>query len=245
MRTLFFILLSALTLSLGAQDDGYTMYETVILEPDNENIAALSEAMAEHNNTYHKEAPYTAVVWNITTGPNIGKMVWMMGPCTYSDLDGRPAGEHDDHWTNKVVANLEGMSHGEYWKRNDALSVSDGNPRPIVAIRYLELNKGQGYRLMGLLNKISEVVKASDDNPQWSVYINEFQQGYTIGRHIALVRGISSWAEFDEPDTMQEDYESHHGEGTWNMFLREWDEVIANSWDEIWTLNAEMSASVD
>jgi len=222
------------------------MYESVILEPDYENATALMEAIAEHNSTYHNEDPYKSLVWNISTGPNVGKLVWMMGPCTYSDLDNRPSGEHDKHWAEKVLVNLEGQSHGEYWRLNDEISYEgNGEPNQVLRIRFLELARGQGYRLNGLLKKISEVVKAKDSGAQWNVYVNEFQQGYTIGRHIALVSGHTSWADFDEEDSMVEDYEKHHGEGSWQPFLNEWDDIIANSWDEIWTFDANMSSSDD
>ena len=245
MRILYLLLAALAPFVISAQDDGYTMYESIILEPDLENVAALSEGLAEHNKTYHSEAPYQAMVWDISTGPNAGKMIWMMGPCTYSDLDNRPSGEHDDHWAQKVVVNLEGMSHGEYWKRNNDLSITDGNPRPILAVRFLELNPGQGYRLQGMLGKVSEALKAADDVNSWSVYINEFQQGTRIGRHVALVRGINSWAEFDESDTFRENFEAHHGEGSWDPFMREWNDVISDSWDEIWTYNAKLSSNAD
>ena len=237
MRTLALVLLLALPLFvIQAQDDGYTMYETIVLEPETEDLAGLMEAMAEHNKTYHNEGAYSAIVWQIATGPNAGKLVWMMGPCTYTDLDGRPAGEHDTHWANEVMPHIESGGPAEYWRRDDDLSHTDGQPRPIVAIRYLEIEKGQGYRLQGLLQKLSDAVGASDDDTPWSVYYNEFQQGWDIGRHIALVSGLNTWSEFDKPDTFVQDFEKHHGENTWQPFLREWQEVIHNSWDEVWTI---------
>lgn len=241
MRTLITLLVVALTFTISAQDDGYVMYETVRMQPNTSNLAGLKKAMTEHNKTYHKDGPYTALVWNISTGPDIGKIVWMMGPCTFADLDSRPAGEHDEHWANEVLPHIRNSRNGEYWRQDANKSYMIGAQSPMVYIRYLEIAENQGYRSQGLLTKMSEAVKAEDGGNPWSVYYNEFMQGEKIGRHIALVYGMNSWSELDEPGSMRETYESHHGENTWIAFNRQWREVFSDSWDEIWTLNTAMS----
>jgi hypothetical protein len=241
MRILILLLVAALPFTISAQDDGYTMYESVRMQPNNTDLAGLKKAMSEHNKTYHNADPYTAVVWHVSTGPDIGNIVWMMGPCTYTDLDSRPSGEHDVHWASQVLPHIKYSKNGEYWKRDDDLSYKAGTQTPMVQISYLEIREGEGDRIQGILKKVSDAVKAADDGRPWSVYYNEFRQGWKIGRHIALVSGVGSWSVFDEPDTFREDYEKHHGENTWNAFTREWNDVFADGWDEIWTLSTDMS----
>jgi len=241
MRILMTLLIAALTLTISAQDDGYVMYETVRMQPDMTNAAGLKKAMTEHNKTYHKDGPYTALVWNISSGPDIGKIVWMMGPCTFTDLDSRPAGEHDVHWANEVLPHIKYSKNGEYWTEDADKSYMIGSQSPMVYIRYLEVARNQGFRSQGLLTKLSEAIKANEGSSPWSVYYNEFRQGVDIGRHIALVRGLTSWAQLDESGSLRQIYESQHGENSWTGFNREWNEVFANSWDEIWTLNTNMS----
>jgi len=243
MRNLILLLIVALSFNLSAQDDdeGYIMYETVRLQPNHADLAGLKKAMSEHNKTYHKDGVYTALVWNISSGPDVGKLVWMMGPCTYTDLDSRPSGAHDDHWTSQVLPHIKSQKNGEYWRRDDDLSYKAGTQSPMVSISYVEIREGQVHRLQGMLKKVSDVVKATDDGQPWSVYYNEFRQGWKIGRHIALVSAINSWSDFDKPDNFRENFEKHHGENTWNAFNLEWDDVFSDGWDEIWTLNTDMS----
>ncbi|MBK7342106.1 MAG: hypothetical protein IPJ06_02670 [Saprospiraceae bacterium] len=89
MKMLLFALI--MPIMLMAQDDkeGYAMWQTIYLTPNTANLKALGLAMASHNKTYHKTGPHQASVYNVATGPNTGKMVWLMGPLTYADLDTR------------------------------------------------------------------------------------------------------------------------------------------------------------
>jgi len=63
-------------LTVNAQDDSsYKMWEYIMLTPDNTNLKVLQDNIRKHNQTYHKEGPHKATVYNITTGPNAGKIV--------------------------------------------------------------------------------------------------------------------------------------------------------------------------
>ncbi len=47
--------------------------------------------MAKHNKKYHSEqGPHHALVYNVVSGPNMGKMVWQMGHLKFAHLDSRP-----------------------------------------------------------------------------------------------------------------------------------------------------------
>lgn len=244
MKLLTFLFAFMLALSATAQDADYLMYETIYLKPDNTKAKELTAAMKHHNDTYHSEAPYSAHVRSVSNGPRVGQLVWIMGPCTFSDLDGRPAGEHDDDWQNNVMSNVKGMHTGEYWRLNGDLSVIDpdpSGPSPIIRVRFHELNKGQIYRIPGVLGKIKPVVEAMEgDDNYYSVFVNEFLQGFKIGRHIAVVSSYDSWAELDEEGTFVETFNEVHGEGSFDNWLREMGEVFADTYDEYWTLVPEM-----
>ena len=84
--------------TVQAQDDSkYQMWESIMMTPDNTKLKVLGENMRKHNQKYHKDGPYEATVYNIATGPNVGKMIWEMGPLTFSHLDARPSkGGHDE-----------------------------------------------------------------------------------------------------------------------------------------------------
>lgn len=70
----------------------------------------------------------------LVTGPYSGQYLWIMGPGTFTSLDGRPTGDpHDSDWA-EVLAHADGHSN-IYWRRNENLSTplpeSDAAVRPV------------------------------------------------------------------------------------------------------------------
>lgn len=236
-----------LTTSAQEKPASYEMWETVILTPDNSKLKVLGETMRAHNQNFHKQAPYKAYVYNIVTGPNIGKLVWEMGPVTFSQLDKRPsAGGHDDDWRDKVMPYVKYMSHGEYWRKDEKLSntamlTGESVTYPLLFITYYEVAKDKGFNVDILLKQMSETVKAMDGVNPFGVYYNEFRQGYTIGRHIATVGFYKKWAEFDDENKFKKTFIKVHGEEAWDPFLRNFSLTFSNSWDEVWEYNPKLS----
>ncbi len=225
----------------------YEMWESIMLTPDNSKLKLLGEGLRKHNQTYHKQTPYTAFVYNIVTGPNVGKIIWEMGPVTFTQLDKRPASSaHDDEWRDLVMPYVKSMTNGEYWRADEKLNntsmlTDDANLYPLLFVRYHEVSKDQGHNVERLFKQISDAVKAMDGVNPWGVYYNEFRQGYTIGRHIATVSFHKNWAEFDKDDNFKKTFEKVHGENSWVGFLRLYEETISNSWDEVWEYNPKLS----
>jgi hypothetical protein len=248
MKHLLFGIFVMLCTGLFAQtentDEGI-IFETIILTPDYEEIATLAANLEAHNKEFHTAGtPYEAYVYNITTGPNSGKMVWMMGPFSkWADLDNRPGGEaHDENWMTTVVPYLENMEHGEYWKRDNEMSKAPtGKQYPLMFIRYHSISKAEGYRFGPLLEKISSVMKAMDEAESWAVYDNLLRQGYDTGRHVAMIGGMNNWAEMDEDWPFMDKFKEMYGDAAWNAFVSDMEVVTTNSWDEIWSYNAKLS----
>jgi hypothetical protein len=231
----------------NAQEADAPMWETIVLTPDNTKLKVLSENMRAHNQKYHKEGPHKATVYQISSGPDIGKIVWMMGPLKFAHLDSRPsAGGHDEDWRDNVMAYVKKMQHGEYWKGDVKLSntdmlTDDPSLYPIQFIRYWEVNLEHSHNAEGMLTIISKTIKAMEGNNAWGVYYNQFRQGTRIGRHIATVGFYKNWAELDEAPTFKKTFLKVHGEDSWDAFVRNMDQVMDNSWDEIWVYDKELS----
>lgn len=232
-----------------SQDDNkdYLMWETIMLSPDLTKLKVLGENLRKHNQKYHKEGAHQASVYNITTGPHTGKLVWIMGPLKFADLDTRPAvGGHDEDWRDNIMPNLKKIEQAEYWKGDNDLSNTSmltENPadRPVLFTRYWEINLEHGHNVERMLKQISETVKAMEGENPWGVYYNQFRQGTKIGRHIATVGFYKNWAEFDEDNSFKKTYLKTHGEDSWDAFIRDMDQVLDNSWDEVWEYNKELS----
>ncbi len=235
--------------SVTAQDDAdEPMWEAIMITPDNTKLKVLGENMRKHNQQYHSEGPYQATVYTISTGPNVGNMVWMMGPLKFTHLDSRPSdGGHDEDWRDNIMPYVKKLSNGEYWQGDNKLSntsMMTGDPSvyPIVFVRYWEINLDHGHNLNNILKMVSETIKAMEGENPWGVYYNMFRQG-DIGRHVATVSFSKNWAEYDEDPKFKSTFEKTHGEDSWDGFIRNMDLIFDNSWDEIWTYSAELSGN--
>ena len=246
LTTLF--VLGPVTILKAQEEPAYAMWESMYITPDNSKLKALGEALSKHNKKYHNEGPYSAAVYNVVTGPNMGKMVWQMGPLNYSHLDSRPsAGGHDEDWRDNVMPNVKKLSNGEYWKQRDDVSnvqmLADGiQDYKILHIRYWEVADGQGYQIKHLMGMIGATIKGMDGENPWGVYVNEFRQG-SLGRHMASVGFSKNWAEYDDDNNFRETFEKVHGEKSWDNFVDGMDNTFTNSWDEIWELNTALSGN--
>ena len=242
------LLLISTSLTMNAQDDSkdYVMFESIMLTPDNAKLKVLGENMRTHNTKYHKEGPHKAVVYTITTGPNTGKIVWMMGPLMFKHLDSRPAeGGHDEDWRDNVMPYIKKINTGEYWKMDQKVSNmsmmdGDNSKYPIIYVRYGEVDENHKYSLDSFFEMVSKTVKAMDGVNPWGLYDNQFAQG-NLGRHIASVSFYKNWTEFDDDPIFMDSFEKTIGKDKWQSFLEMNEKFFSNTWDEVWSYSAHMS----
>ena len=233
------------SLTLCAQEsENYNIWEDIMLTPDTKQLKTLQENMRTHNATYHKEGPYKATVYNIVSGPNSGSFIWQMGPMMFAHNDNRPGdGGHDEDWRDNVMPYIKKMHTIEYWRQNDKLSnvsMLENERRPILYIRFFEIEEGHGYTMNGIFKKVSETVKSMEGENPWGLYYNEFLQG-DLGRHVATVSFMKNWAEMDDDRNFRKAFEKLHGENSWDNFMDTMDDTFSNRWDEIWVYNKNMS----
>jgi hypothetical protein len=250
MKNLLFLLMAILcpVFMFGQTDDvPDVMYETVLITPENDDPLAFSEALKKHNRTYHKDGAHAAHVYSINTGPNTGKLLWMMGPCTFADLDTRPDCNKD--WQTNVAPHIELMEAGEYWELDADLSKlpqynPNVSPMPIVRVRYHEFERGVGnFRVEHHLKQISETIKSMEGELWWGVFDNLFRQGYAAGArpHLATISLHKNWAGLDQGWKFKKHFVAKYGEQAWQPFLDEGSAIHTNTWDEIWQLVPDMS----
>ncbi|RKE98184.1 hypothetical protein [Ichthyenterobacterium magnum] len=235
------------SLTSNAQDSkDYKMWESIMLTPDYTNLKTLGENMRKHNETYHKTTPYEANVYNISSGPNSGKIIWEMGPMMLKHNDTRPGeGGHNADWRDNVMPYIKEMHTIEYWRKDDKLSntgsLTDNNSdHPIMFVRYFEVEADHGYTMNSIFKQVSATLKSMPGDNPWGLYYNAFLQG-DLGRHVAAVSFYKSWADFDEDIKFKDAYEKLYGENSWDNFLDTLDDTFSNRWDEIWEYNKFMS----
>ena len=246
MRYIVILFLIILPLDIVAQEgqSEEVIYQSVLLTPDNTQLEAFQEAMAEHNQTFHNEpGPYHSNVWSISTGPNAGKILWTMGPLnSYAQLDDRPSGDHDDHWQNVVMPTVKDTETVEYWRLDQDLSNAVEGDYSVVFVRIHKINSKYGFLATDALKKLSETIKALEENPSWMVYDNEFIQG-DLGRHIATMTFHDSIAGIDEEWDFRNTFEEVYSKGDWDRWTRTMDLIMEDQHDEIWILVPELSNS--
>ena len=251
-KTISFLTMVALVFgtvfTVNAQDDdsSYEMWEDIMLTPDNTNLKVLQDNIRKHNQTYHKTGPHKATVYNITTGPNAGKIIWEMGALTYTDLDTRPGvGGHDEDWRDNVSPYIKKTNTVEYWKSDKKLNNTDmldgdNSKYPILFVRYFEVADGPTPGVNTFFERVSKTVKALDGVNPWGVYYNEFRQG-DLGRHIATFSFSPNWADYDRDVNWVENFNKVNGKDSWQNQRDLYTATFKNTWDEIWVYDANMS----
>jgi hypothetical protein len=224
-----------------AQEKKYEMYETQYLKPKNDKLKEFNAAMTSHNKKYHNSGPYTASIWMANTGPFTGQFSWVMGPCTFTDLDSRPdSKEHTDDWNYNVMPFVESISDGEYWKLDDKVSyMPEGSFSGKEVWSVYDIKPMEGYRFTSLLEKIADVYKKKNYPDYFRVYRNQFESDK--GRDVAIGFGFKNYAFFDEDDHFWKDYEEVNGEGSKWKFFEEYKDIVDNTYDEVSEYIPEMS----
>lgn len=215
----FGIVLISTVLVMGQAD--YKMFETIYLRPKSDKLKELDKGLEEHNKKYHSEAPYEAGVHYISVGKHAGEYSWVMGPCTFTDLDGRPSGDHDTDWSENVMPYVYRTTDVEYWMLKEKLSYSPENETMAkkLFVRHWDIKDGMEKKFKHIIKGIIAVFKENKYERSFRVYSTAFDTGN--GRDMIGVMGFQNWAFFDGDMNFQKDYEAIHGEGSWAFFESE------------------------
>ena len=228
--------LFALAAPTQAAGQDYAMYETQYLTVLPGHSDAFNEKMTEHNERFHSEGPYTAQVFFIINGPRSGQIFWVMGPTTFTQLDGRPTGDpHDSDWGQEVLSHAE-TGLAEYWRRNDDLSAPlDPNaaPKPISRVRFFEV--ADNALFLKTQEQVEATLKAMGITRPRTYYRKQFF--HRDGRDWALVTSYDNWAELDAPGpggggNFQSTFVEVHGLAAWSTFQDERDAAVVGREDE-------------
>lgn len=224
----------------------YLMWHSFYITPDYTKLKEFKEVLSKHNKKFHGEGPHMTAVYHVMTGPNTGKIIWQMGPHTWTHLDSRPNDDgHNDDWQHNVMPYIKKIQNGEFWKQIDAPSntsmlQNSQDTYPIFHLRFHEVARGKGDNVERLFQMIGDAVKAMDGVNPWGLYSNEFRQGYKIGRHLASVSFLKNWAEY-EKNPFKEAFLKTHGDKSWDAFISGMESEFSDSWDEVWVYDAKLS----
>jgi hypothetical protein len=228
-----------LTGSAISQESSTVLFENIYLTPKTEHISQFEKNIIDHNKRFHGEGDHSAFVQYVVTGRRSGDYVWAMGPCTFADLDTRPAGDdHANDWANTVMTYVEDASPTEYWERDDEIFYApEGYSGDKLRIRFHRYATGKGGQVSDLFAKIQKVYQAKKYERTFSLYWNRFPTAR--GRNIATVNGFKNWAMYDEDSNFSADFNEVHGEGSFAKWLDELRSVVEWTDNEIRQLITE------
>ena len=227
---------------LSFAQESYTMYKVAYLKPDYSKLEELGKAVTDHNKEFHNEAPNAGHIWIVQTGPNTGKWLYVVGPTTFSDMDNVELGEdHRDHWIGEVLPNVKEISDGSYWRMSDKLTYegTTGFTGKEV-LTFFKIKNFEEYRFKAMVEKVKEVYVAKEYPNFFQVYYSEFSR--ICGYDAMIAGGFENWAFFDNKPNFKADYEEVHGEGSFQMLMEEYRDIVENEYDEIIMYVPELSA---
>ncbi|GGK59748.1 MULTISPECIES: hypothetical protein [Flavobacteriaceae] len=233
----FALMVTTFTVNAQEEKESYAMVEVTYMKAKIGMEKAFEAAVKSHNEKYHKEGVFKASLDLIITGKETGWYAWIMGPCTFSDLDKRPNDSaHGNDWDKNVSPNVLEYGRNEFWRYNSKLSYSGNSPDSpkLENIWFIDLKKGQGYKFREFIEKVKKAHEKRGEG-SLNVYNNQFRDDE--GRDVAIVWGYNNWAEMDDDNGgIKKYYEEIYGEGSWTNALKDWDNSIDSINSQVWRI---------
>ncbi|REE82336.1 hypothetical protein BX611_1883 [Lutibacter oceani] len=238
IATLVFVLMvTTFTVNAQEEKESYGMAEITYMLPKIGMEKAFEDAVKAHNEKFHKEGVFKASLDLILTGKETGWYVWIMGPCTFSDLDNRPTeGAHANDWDKNVSPKVAKYGRNEFWRYNNKLSYrGDTSDAPkFENIWFVNVKRGQNYKFKEFIEKVKAAYEKKAAG-NFSIYYNQFTEGN--GRDVAIVWAFDTWSEMDEDDGgIKKHFEEIYGEGSWDNALKDWEASTETINSQVWRI---------
>jgi hypothetical protein len=240
--TLFFCAAMFFVTDGIAQDGtGYDMVEITYMRAKQGQDSDFIAAVNAHNAAYHNDGPYAGHIDLIQTGRESGWYVYIMGPCTFTDLDSRPSTDaHQSDWDDNVAPHVARMGRTEYWQFNPNLSnpVMANEDIKYETVWFIDVNQDNpdANKNISEFLKMAKTVNEKLGN-DYREYYSRF--GGTDGRDIALVFPHKSLADLDDNMNFGKEFEEVHGEGSFEKALKLWTSAIKSIDRQLWKIGIE------
>ena len=242
MKNLLFILAFFISLQVVAQeeDDGYVMYQLILLTPKDGQRQQLQEGLKAHNDKFHQEGAQSVNVWSIRTGSRAGSLLWVKGPLTWTDMDTPlSANGHMDDWRANVTPHAV-MGEFEFWRLLDGMSyMPDGFTPELVVMRYFDIKPQKGDNARDIWDTGFKLYNEKNWDTGLQIYSNQANTG--DGRDWAIVWFHENWASLDVDRNFFSTYEEMYDVDRSEYFER-WSVAAKFKGMEILTLIPELSA---
>jgi hypothetical protein len=219
----------AFVFGLAMSQTNYLQVEVTHLYPKPDKLDLFKKALAAHNRKYHATDPYKVSVSYSFTGFNAGSYTWIMGPTSFTQLDGRPAkGEHDIDWEKNVVPLCQSITPASYWRLNQELTYRPEGvtSMPKSRLRFNVVYPGKIDRYVEQMKKIVAVYKKKQYKIAFEVWMH---YGLTDSYNVVSINSYANWAGLDMPIEFAKDFDEVNGTGSYVRFIEDFDACIDRS----------------
>lgn len=238
----FMCTLMLMPLLAVAQTNESPIIENVMLTVHPEKIVAFEAGIAAHNKKFHADGPYGARVYSVLNGKNAGKYMLIMGPLTWSAMDGRPASkEHTDDNNKNINQYLESEVEVNYMKMHPDLSnFSEDFEINKVSVFMIDVKRFKEQEFIEkVLKKVVKMYKEKMPDQIYGVYSNEMTN--MDGLDFAWVDFFNSSSWLGKEDKFVQNFEEVHGAGSFLQFMADVEATTDGERTEIWTLRKDLS----
>lgn len=222
------VLLMIGTTEVIAQDmeDEKQIFVVYSLIPENDNISQFENVWMEHNQKFHQESPVYAFYFE--SGPNSGSYQGVEGPLTWTGHENvEYTDAHGKDWLDNVQPLLVEPVRVEWWSHMSSYEQNPSDePNETAIITNYHVKAGEMARFKRMLDDWYEANTEQGHDGRYNVYQRQLHGGNQIAIISSLDRGL---AELDDDNEFQKRYEETHGEGTWQLFLDDFDLSVSKS----------------
>jgi len=242
MRAIFYWILLVPFLVISQSNSEYTVIENGMMTVNPKYISEFEAGVAAHNNKYHTDGMYGSRIYQINNGANIGKYLWVMGPIPWSAFDDRPQLEgHEEDWNKNIEPYTIAGGDQIYWRFYPDLS---NFPKDFtikyVMIDMYDVKRFKKQEALALINKIKKVMREKYPENSYGIYYNEFPNE-NDGRDLGFVSFYQNSGWLSELEGFPKNYNAVYGKGSFEHFLKEWEEVTNGKQTELWTFREDLS----
>ena len=212
-----------------SDDKPATVTESLRILPKKGMEENFEAAIKAHDLKFHPDGQYKAGLRKIEYGENSGWYVWVFGPTTYAALDTRPKKEngHNDDWVKTIDPLVE--KYGETSLSNYNPDLSYGMDILMKSNYYqlwsVQLKQGQYYRFKAIAEKLKKTYE-SMANIAFVIY--DIPLHTSKGGDVSLIWSFNTLADWSKDAQLNKAYEKIFGEGSWQLAVDEWTDIVVD-----------------
>jgi hypothetical protein len=206
-----------------------------------EKVAEVEKALANHAQKYHT-GNWKWRVWSIESGPDAGGYMITEGPNSWEQLDSRGdlGAEHTLDFLKNVLPLTEGQGSQSYFEFDADLStVQIADYADKILITHMITKPGKINSAGDLLKKMKNTWQGSGETVAVYRAVGSGDPAYIYSTR--LKQGLKELAsDFRKP--LKERYNAANGEGSFDVFLKDYADAIEKRWSEILVFKADLSS---